>query len=103
MSRDAEHSEPAGRLITVASGHSWRPVMSTSEQGCRALGAGVIGRGAAGRADRPADRRTEGFGVCIGGRWPESGGGRFMEVNYSENTLVVERSGRYREVAAAGR
>ena len=55
------------------------------------------------RPDRPADRYTEGFGVRIGGRWPESGGGRFMEVNYSENTLVVERSGRYREVAAAGR
>ena len=39
----------------------------------------------------------------IRGRWPESGGGRFMEVNFSENTLDVVRSGRYTEVAAAGR
>ena len=79
--------------------------MSKSEQARRAL----VSEGGrpAGRADRspsrPTDRRTEGFGVRIIGRWPESGGGRYIEVNFSENTLVVERSGRYREVAAAGR
>ena len=37
------------------------------------------------------------------GRWPESGGGRYIEVKLCENTLVVAGSGRYREVAAIER
>ena len=43
-----------------------------------------------------------GFGVNISGCWPESRGGRSLELNCSGNTLVVVRSGHYREVVAHG-